>query len=70
MKSGGSGVRSKVGVRLIGVRKSHTEDYSAWDGLWRPGRAFFQIGRDLHIPVQILTGKFKVEFLQTIRRRE
>ena len=44
MKSGGSGVRSKVGVRLIGVRKSHTEDYSAWDGLWRPGRAFFQIG--------------------------
>ena len=79
MKSGGSGVRSKVGVRLIGVRKSHTEDYSAWDDLWRPGRAFFQIGlgclmshylsphkRALHIPVLILVGKFKMEFLPSV----
>ena len=43
MKSGGSGVRSKVGVILIGVRKSHIEDYSAWDGLWRPGGAFSRL---------------------------
>ena len=81
MKSGGSGVRSKVGVRLIGIRKSHTEDYSAWDGLWRPGGAFFQIGlgcvmshhqsphrRAPHIPVLILAGKFKIEFLPTVSR--
>ena len=54
-------------------------DESAWDGLWRPGGAFFQIGlgfvmshhqsphrRALHIPVLILAGKFKVEFLPTV----
>ena len=48
--------------------------------LWRPGRAFFQIGlvcvmshhqsphrRALHIPVLLLAGKFKMEFLLTVR---
>ena len=51
------------------------------DGPWRPGGAFFQIGLDcvmiyhqsphrmaLHIPVQILAGKFKMEFLPTVSR--
>ena len=53
---------------------------SARDGLWRLGGAFFHIGlgcmmshhqspphrRVLHIPVQILAGKFKMEFLLTV----
>ena len=52
---------------------------SVRDGLWRPGGAFFQIGlgcvmshhqsphrRALHIPVLILAGKFKMEFLPTV----
>ena len=47
--------------------------------LWRPGGAFFQIGlgcvmsnhqsphkRALYIPVQILAGNFKMEFLPTV----
>ena len=47
--------------------------------LWRPGGAFFQIGLGcvmshhqsphrmaLHIPVLILAGKFKMEFLPTV----
>ena len=69
----------KVEVRLIGVRKGNTEDNSIWDGLLRPGGAFFQIGlgcvmihhqspqrKALHIPVLILAGKFKMEFLTTV----
>ena len=52
---------------------------SIWDGLWRPGGAFFQIGlgcvmshhqsphrRALHIPFLILAGEFKMEFLPTV----
>ena len=64
-----------------GLGKYKTPDMwdSVRDGLWRPGGAFFQIGlgcvmshrqsphrRALHIPVQILTGKFKMEFLPTL----
>ena len=54
---------------------------SVRDGLWRPGGAFFQIGlgcvmshhlspyrRALHIPVLILAGKLKMEFLQTVSK--
>ena len=54
--------------------------HSVWDGLWRPGRAFFQIGlvcvmshhqlpphrRALHILVLVLAGKFKMEFLPAL----
>ena len=40
----GLGSGFKVEVRLIGVRKGNTEDNSIWDGLLRPGGAFFQIG--------------------------
>ena len=73
---GASGVRSKVWVLTIRVLEVNPEWDSVWDGLWRPGGAFFQIGlgcvmshhqslhsRALHIPVQILAGKFKMEFL-------
>ena len=37
-------VGSKVWVRCIRVIEGHTEGVSVWDGLWRPGGAFFQIG--------------------------
>ena len=64
---GASGVGSKVWVLTIGVLVVNHELDSIWDGLWRPGGAFFQIGlgcvmshhqsphgRALHIPVLIL----------------
>ena len=41
---GASGVRSKVWVLTIKVPKANPERDSVWDGLWRPGGAFFQIG--------------------------
>ena len=37
-------VGSKVWVRYLGVIEGHTEGVSVWDGLWRPGEAFLQIG--------------------------
>ena len=56
---------------------------SVRDGLWRPRGASFQIGlgcvmshhqsphrRALHIPVLILAGKFKMEFLPTVCHRK
>ena len=70
---------SKVWVRCLRVIEGHTEGVAIRDGLWRPGGAFFQIGlgcvmshhqspqrRALHIPVPILAGKFKMEFLPTV----
>ena len=61
---GASGVRSKVWVLTIRVIEVNPEVDSVWDGLQRPGGAFFQIGlgcvmshhqsphrRALHIPV-------------------
>ena len=76
---GASGVGSKVWVLTLGVLEVNPEVESVWDGLWRPGGAFFQIGlgcvmshhqsphrRALHIPVLILAGKFKMEFLPTV----
>ena len=76
---GASGVGSKVWVLTLGVLEVNPEVESARDGLWRPGGAFFQIGlgcvmshhqsphrRALHIPVLILAGKFKMEFLPTV----
>ena len=41
---GTSGVRSKVWVLTLGVLEVNPEVESVWDGLWRPGGAFFQIG--------------------------
>ena len=41
---GASGVGSKVWVLTIGVLVVNPERDSVWDGLWRPGGAFFQIG--------------------------
>ena len=41
---GASGVGSKVWVLTIGVIEVNHELDSVWDGLWRPGGAFFQIG--------------------------
>ena len=41
---GASGVRSKVWVLTIRVLEVNPHWDSAWDGLWRPGGAFFQIG--------------------------
>ena len=41
---GASGVRSKVWVLTIRVLEVNPELDSVWDGLWRPGGAFFQIG--------------------------
>ena len=76
---GASGFGSKVWVLTIGVLEVNPELDSVWDGLWRPGGAFFQIGlgcvmshhqsphiRALQIPVLILAGKFKLEFLPTV----
>ena len=37
-------VGSKVWVRYFRVIEGHPEGDSVWDGLWRPGGAFFQIG--------------------------
>ena len=37
-------VGSKVWVRCLRVIEGHTEGDSVWDGLWRPGGAYFQIG--------------------------
>ena len=75
---GASGVWSKVWVLTLRVLEVNPEVDSVWDSLWRPGGAFFQIGlafvmshhqsphrRALHIPVLILAGKFKMEFLPT-----
>ena len=76
---GASGVGSKVWVLTLRVLEVNPEVDSVRDGLWRPGGAFFQIGlgcvmshhqsphrRALHIPVLILAGKFKIEFLPTV----
>ena len=41
---GASGVGSKVWVLTIRVLVVNPELDSIWDGLWRPGGAFFQIG--------------------------
>ena len=41
---GASGVRSKVWVLTIRVLEVNPHWDSVWDGLWRPGGAFFQIG--------------------------
>ena len=67
----------------IGVLEVNPEVESVWDGLWRPGGAFFQIGlgcvmshhqsphrRALHIPALILAGKFKMEFLPTVTEKD
>ena len=43
---GASGAGSKVWVLTIGVLEVNPEGDSVWDGLWRPGEAFFQIGLD------------------------
>ena len=72
----------RLKLRVGSERPWHKESYdmrdSVWDGLWRPGGAFFQIGlsyvmshhlspyrRALHIPVLILAGKLKMELLAT-----
>ena len=73
----GSGPR--CGTDGLGQYKTHGIAESVRDGLRRPGGAFFQIGlgcvmshhlsshrRALHIPVLILAGKFKIEFLPTV----
>ena len=70
---------SKVWVLTLGILEVNSEVDSLWDGLWRPGGAFFQMGfgfvmshhqpphkRAQHIPVLILAGKFKMEFLPTV----
>ena len=44
LEPGASGVRSNVWVLTIGVLEVYLELDSAWDGLWRPGEASFQIG--------------------------
>ena len=41
---GASWVGSKVWVLTIGVLEVNPELDSVWDGLWRPGGAFFQFG--------------------------
>ena len=71
--------KQRVGSDRPWHKESHDMRDSVWDGLWRPGGAFFQIGlgcvmshhqsphrRALHIPVLILAGKFKMEFLPTV----
>ena len=40
---GASGVRSKVWVLTMRVLEVNPHWDSVWDGLWRPGGAFFQI---------------------------
>ena len=67
----------------MGQYKTHGIGESVWDGLWRPGGAFFQIGlgcvmshhqsphrRALNIPVLILAGKFKMEFPPTVTEKD
>ena len=71
--------KQRVGSERPWHKESHDMPDSVWDGLWRPGGAFFQIGlgcvmshhqsahrRALHIPVLMLAGKFKMEFLPTV----
>ena len=43
MGTGGSGVGSKVLGGCIGMTLGYPGGWSVWDGLWRPGGAFFQI---------------------------
>ena len=79
MEGHGSGPR--YGTDSLGQYKTPDMLESVWDGLWRPGGAFFQIGlgcvmshhqsphrRALHIPVLILAGKFKLEFLLIVSK--
>ena len=47
MAPGAFKVGSKVWVRCLRVIEGHTEGVSVWDGLWRPGGAFFHIGFSL-----------------------
>ena len=67
------------GANRVGHQESGNTPAFRWDGLWRPGGAFFQIDlgcvmshhksphrKALHIPVLILVGKFKMEFLPTV----
>ena len=76
---GGLGSGPRCGPDGLGQFKTPDMLESVRDGLWRPGGAFFQIGlgcvmshhlsphrRALHIPVLILAGKFKMEFLPTV----
>ena len=76
---GGLGSGPRCGTGSLGQYKTPDMLDSVPDGLWRPGGAFFQIGlgcvmihhqsphrRALHNPVQILAGKFKMEFLPTV----
>ena len=76
---GGRGSGPRYGTDSLGQYKTLDMLESVRDGLWRPGGAFFQIGlgcvmshhqsphrRALHIPVLILAGKFKMEFLPTV----
>ena len=71
--------KQRVGSERPWHKESHDMPDSVRDGLWRPEGAFFQIGlgcvmshhqsphrRALHIPVLILAGKFKMEFLPTV----
>ena len=70
--------KQRVGSERPWHKESHDMRDYVWDGLWRPGGAFFQIGlsrvmshhlspyrRALHIPVLILAGKLKMELLPT-----
>ena len=76
---GGHGSGPRYGTDSLGQYKTPDMLESVRDGLWRPGGAFFQIGlgfvmshhqsphrRALHVPVPILAGKFKMEFLPTV----
>ena len=76
---GGLGSGPRCGTDRLGQYKTTYMRVSVRNGLWRPGRAFFQIGlgcvmshhqsphrRALHIPALILAGKFKIEFLPTV----
>ena len=47
MAPGAFKVGSKVWVRCLRVIEGHTEGVFVWDGLWRPGGAFFNIGFNL-----------------------
>ena len=75
----GLGSGPRCGTGSMGPYKTPDMLDSVRDDLWRPGGAFFQIGlgcvmshhqaphsRALHIPVLILAGKFKMEFLTTV----
>ena len=75
---GGGGSGPGCGTDGLGQYKTHGTRHSVWDGFWRPGEAFFQIDlgcdesspvtthRALYIPVLILAGEFKMEFLPTV----